>query len=125
MRPADAFAIGLDHSTIPMPIGAEEEARAFYGGVLQFPEVPKPPTLIVNGGVWYQFEDGRQLHLQVEEPFAPMANPHPAFRVERIEAFAQAILDAGFRVEWDDRLLPRRRFYTFDPFGNRLEMIEP
>lgn len=124
MEPS-AYCLGLDHSTIPLPPGKEDEARDFFGRVLGFPEVPKPPSLIVNGGVWYQFDDGRQLHLQVEEPFAPMANPHPAFRVRKIDELAATVQAAGYRVEWDERLLPRRRFYTFDPFGNRLEMIEP
>lgn len=119
-----SFALGLDHTTIPMPPGEESSVRAFYGDLLHFPEVPKPPTLIIHGGVWYQFADGTQLHLQVQEPFLPMDPPHPAFRIDRLDELAAVVLENGFRVEWDEALSPRRRFYTFDPFGNRLEMME-
>lgn len=120
-----SFATGLDHTTIPLPKGKEDVARAFYGDLLGFPEVPKPATLIIHGGVWYQFDDGLQLHLQVQEPFEPMTHPHPAFRVPDLDGLAKVLKEAGFRVEWDKALLPRRRFYTFDPFGNRLEMMAP
>jgi len=118
------YAVGLDHTTIPMPPGEEAKVRAFYGDLLRFPEAPKPPTLIIHGGVWYQFADGTQLHLQVQSPFDPMDPPHPAFRIQNLEVLADILIDKGYKVEWDEALLPRRRFYTFDPFGNRLEMME-
>ncbi len=28
-------------------------------------------------------------------------------------------------ARWDEGLAPRRRFYGEDPFGNRVEFIEP
>lgn len=118
------YALGLDHTTIPMPARQESTVRAFYGDLLRFPEVPRPPTLIIHGGVWYQFADGTQLHLQVQEPFAPMDPPHPAFRIQNLDELGAILTNNGYRVDWDEALLPRRRFYTFDPFGNRLEMME-
>lgn len=119
-----SFAVGLDHATIPMPAGAEGRVRTFFGSILCLSEVPKPATLIRNGGVWYEFEDGRQLHLQVEDDFRPLERPHPAIRVQNIDRLALALEEAGYGIEWDKALAPRRRFYTRDPFGNRLEMIE-
>ena len=35
------------------------------------------------------------------------------------------LLDAGVTVADDDPLDGRRRVYVDDPFGNRLELIEP
>jgi hypothetical protein len=32
---------------------------------------------------------------------------------------------AGERVEWDDSVPGVRRFYTADPWGNRLELLAP
>lgn len=37
-----------------------------------------------------------------------------------------AVLEAeGYSVSWDDALAPRRRSYGEDPFGNRIEFLEP
>jgi hypothetical protein len=73
--------------------------------------------------VW--FESGaQQLHLGVEEPFAPARKAHPALRVrdvETLESLAKRLGD----VRWDSDLPGFRRFYTDDPFGNRLELLAP
>jgi hypothetical protein len=38
-------------------------------------------------------------------------------------ALARTLEDAGAPVTWDDGVPGVRRFYTADPFGNRLEVI--
>jgi hypothetical protein len=43
----------LEHVQLAMPPGGEALARAFYGGVLEIPEIPKPPDLAKRGGCWY------------------------------------------------------------------------
>jgi len=89
--------------------------RAFYGGVLGMREVEKPPALAARGGVWFE-----QLHVGVEEGFAPARKAHPAFRVDDLDALAARIGD----VQWDEAIPGVRRFYAHDPFGNRLEFLE-
>ena len=61
----------------------------------------------------------------VEEPFAPAHKAHPAFRVPaaELDELAKRLESAGERVEWDDSLPDVRRFYTADPWGNRLELL--
>jgi hypothetical protein len=44
----------LDHVQLAMPPGRENEARAFYEGVLGIPEVAKPDHLATRGGAWFQ-----------------------------------------------------------------------
>src|SRR6187551_1574155 len=92
--------VELDHVQIAAPPGCEAEARRFYGGVLGLEEVEKPEPLRARGGVWFRAGD-RQLHVGVEQDFAPARKAHPAFRVseEELERLA-AELDA----EWDDSL---------------------
>lgn len=114
---------GLDHVQLAMPAGGVDEARAFYGLVLGLREIAKPTALAGRGGVWFALDDGRQLHLGVETPFAPAAKAHPALMTNDIDAVASALAAAGWAVAWDDALAPRRRFYTADPFGNRVEVI--
>jgi catechol 2,3-dioxygenase-like lactoylglutathione lyase family enzyme len=104
----------LDHVQVAAPAGGEEAARAFYGGVLGLQEVEKPEALRARGGVWFE-----QLHVGVEEGFAPARKAHPAFAVDDLDALAARIGD----VQWDDAIPGTRRFYANDPFGNRLEFL--
>jgi len=75
--------------------------------------------------VWFALGDGRQLHIGVEEPSAPARKAHPAFRLpaEELDELASRLEAAGKRLEWDDSLPGIRRFYTADPWGNRLELL--
>ena len=78
-----------------------------------------------RGGVWFALASGGQLHVGVEEPFTPARKAHPAFRLtaEELDGLASRLETAGERVEWDDSLPGVRRFYTADPWGNRLELL--
>jgi hypothetical protein len=112
---------GLDHVQIAIPRGSEDVAREFYGGILRLEEIEKPAVLKSRGGVWYQLGDGRQLHLGIEEPFSPGKKAHPCFAVRSLDELAK-LLDQNTRpVTWDEAIAPARRFYSEDPFGNRLE----
>jgi catechol 2,3-dioxygenase-like lactoylglutathione lyase family enzyme len=116
---------GLDHVQLAMPRGGEARARAYFGGVLGLEELEKPQALARRGGVWFLLADGRQIHLGVEEPFRPSEKAHPAFVCAALDDLAQGLRQRGHPVRWDDELAPRRRFYSEDPFGNRLEFLVP
>ncbi len=114
--------LALDHVQLALPTGGEEAARAFYGTLLELPEVEKPEPLKSRGGVWFSGPDFG-LHLGVETPFAPAKKAHPAFRVEDLEALCNRLNGADVEVVWDTALPDVRRFYVADPFGNRLEFL--
>ena len=78
-----------------------------------------------RGGAWFALAGGGQLHVGVEDPFAPARKAHPAFGVApaELDELAQRLESAGERVEWDESLPGVRRFYTADPWGNRLELL--
>jgi catechol 2,3-dioxygenase-like lactoylglutathione lyase family enzyme len=116
---------GLHHVQLAAPEGCEGAARAFYGGLLELPEVPKPAPLLARGGVWFELADGRELHLGIERPFAPALKAHPALLVDSrasLEALATALSAAGHEPRWDQDLPGVMRFYVDDPFGNRVEL---
>lgn len=115
--------IGLDHVQLAMPPGEEETARVFYGSLLGLPEVAKPAGLAGRGGCWFE-NDGAIVHLGVQQNFVPAAKAHPAFIVTDLDALAGRLAAAGYKVVWDDALPGRKRFHTFDPFGNRLEFMQ-
>jgi catechol 2,3-dioxygenase-like lactoylglutathione lyase family enzyme len=115
---------GIDHVQLAMPPGKESEARAFYEGVLGIPEVPKPHNLVKRGGCWFERESLR-IHLGVENDFRPARKAHPALLVEDLSALTAAIEKAGYTCKTDEPLEGYNRIYVDDPFGNRIELLEP
>ncbi|HXG25499.1 MAG TPA: VOC family protein [Candidatus Binatia bacterium] len=114
---------GIDHVLLSIPRGGEDRARAFYGGVLGLREVPKPPPLDTHGGCWFT-APGVDIHVGVEEPFRPARKAHVALVVEDLDGLRAALEAAGAEVQDDDAPIGVRRFYAFDPFGNRLELVD-
>ena len=114
---------GLHHVAIPYPVGADAKALAFYGGILGLTKLDKPAGLQRDGGLWFGLADGRQIHLQADPQFTPLTRPHPAFACEDIEAIAAKLAEAGHSPRWDERWDGVKRFFTHDPFGNRLEFV--
>jgi catechol 2,3-dioxygenase-like lactoylglutathione lyase family enzyme len=116
--------VALDHVQLAMPAGREDEARAFYAGVLGLTEQVKPENLARRGGVWFAKGD-LKIHLGVEAGFRPARMAHPAFRVKNLAELRARCKAAGYPTV-DDELLPGyERFYVHDPFGNRIECLEP
>jgi catechol 2,3-dioxygenase-like lactoylglutathione lyase family enzyme len=109
---------------LAMPSGREADARAFYEGVLGITEVPKPPNLAKRGGCWF-VRGELKLHLGVESDFRPARKAHPALLVENLAALKTRIEAAGYPVRTDESLPGYNRIYVEDPFGNRIELIEP
>jgi catechol 2,3-dioxygenase-like lactoylglutathione lyase family enzyme len=115
--------VGIDHVQLAMPPGREPEARAFYAGLLGVPEIPKPPELARRGGAW--FENGAvKLHLGIEADFHPARKAHPALLVRGLRALVERLREAGVQVV-EDPMEGHDRVYVADPFGNRLELMEP
>jgi catechol 2,3-dioxygenase-like lactoylglutathione lyase family enzyme len=113
--------LGFDHVQVAAPPGCEEEARAFYGGLLGMSELPKPEPLRARGGVWFQAGE-QQLHVGVEEPFAPARKAHPGLVVSDLAAMRSRFRDEAVTYEDDDAIADTERLYVHDPFGNRLEL---
>jgi catechol 2,3-dioxygenase-like lactoylglutathione lyase family enzyme len=114
----------LDHVQLAMPPGGEGRAREFYQGLLGIPEVPKPPDMAKRGGCW--FESGElKVHLGVEPEFRPAHKAHPAFIVSELVALVAQFRSAGSPVTEDHCLQGYYRVFVHDPFGNRIELMEP
>ena len=114
----------IEHVQLAMPAGREADARHFYADILGIPEQRKPPNLAARGGCW--FERGTlKLHLGVEADFRPARKAHPAFIVKDLPALETALRAEGFTVKGDEPLEGYRRIFVDDPFGNRLELMEP
>jgi catechol 2,3-dioxygenase-like lactoylglutathione lyase family enzyme len=114
----------VHHVQVAIPAGEERRARDFYGGVLGLTELPKPANLAARGGVWFAIGH-RQLHLGVDADFRPARKAHPAFLVRDLALLLERCRHARVRVVDDEPLAGFRRAYVADPFGNRIELLEP
>lgn len=117
------YITGVDHVQLAMPVGAEERARQFYSGVLGLAEIPKPAVLAVRGGVWFQCGQA-QLHLGADPSFQAAKKAHPALTVADFDALAAMLQQRGVALQPEDVVGGRRRATVFDPFGNRVELIQ-
>ena len=113
----------IDHIQLAMPKGQERAAIAFYGGLLGLQEIEKPESLRGRGGVWFAI-GSRQVHLGVQEDFRPATKAHPAFLVDDLARLRDALRAQGFPTLPDEPLPGYERFFSRDPFGNRLEFLK-
>jgi catechol-2,3-dioxygenase len=118
-------AVRLDHVQIAAPPRSEAAAREFFGSLLGLTEIQKPADLAARGGVWFVLTNG-QLHVGVTEPFRAATKAHPALALESVQelqALAARLAEHGFAVEWDASIPSVHRFFTTDPWGNRIEFM--
>jgi catechol 2,3-dioxygenase-like lactoylglutathione lyase family enzyme len=113
---------GIDHVQLAAPPGCEHAARAFFGGLLGLEEVEKPEPLRARGGAWFR-AGAQQLHVGVEEGFAPSRKAHPAFTVAQYDVLLRRLRAAGVDVTEDSAIPGVRRCHVFDPWGNRIELL--
>jgi len=121
----DGRVAGLHHIQLAMPQGEEEAALKFYGYMLGLEQISKPPELAPRGGVWFRGVN-LELHLGIEDGFRPATKAHPAFLVDGLDQLLARLDTAGIRIVEDEvQLAGFHRVYVRDPFGNRIELIEP
>ena len=114
--------VGLDHVQLAMPEGGEGKARGFFCDLLGMTEIPKPTNLSPNG---YWFESGSaSLHVGVDPDFRPATKAHPALLVDDLAVLRARLMVAGCDTKDDKSVAGYARFFTVDPFGNRIEIMQ-
>lgn len=116
--------LALHHVQLAMPEGGEPAARRFYAGLLGIPEVPKPAHLAARGGCWFE-RDALKIHLGIERDFRPATKAHPALVVTDLAGLIRALAEAGHDPAEGEPLAGWTHCYVADPFGNRIELMEP
>ena len=126
---ASGSLLAIDHVQLTIPVGDEhlEAARRCYVEAFGLREIEKPEPLRPRGGLWFEGGDassGRsfQVHLGIEEQLE--TRRHPAFVTDDLAALRARCEAAGLRIVEDVPLAGRERFHVFDPFGNRIEMLQ-
>ena len=116
--------LAIHHAQITIPKGAEDDARAFYCGLLGLNEIPKPDELAGRGGFWLEVGD-RQVHIGTEdnvERETTMA--HVAYLVENIDNWRRVLGESNIGIVEGIAIPGYQRFEFRDPFGNRVEFLE-
>lgn len=119
----DFALLAIHYVQLAIPRDGEQQSRSFWGAVLGMRELDKPPVLAAGGGCWFR-SGNLEVHLGVEKPFAPARKAHPGLRVDGLRALARRLEQAGYPVTWDAQFPGYDRFYSADPFGNRLEFLQ-
>ena len=115
----------IDHVQLAMPRNGEALARQFYGGLLGLEELAKPANLAARGGLWFAC-GALQVHLGVDGDFRAAKKAHPALRVRNLGELRAALETAGCAIKFDpEPVAGVERFFTEDPFGNRIEFVAP
>ena len=114
----------VHHAQISIPVGKEDEARAFYCGVLGLQEIPKPESLAGRGGFWVELDD-QQIHFGTEDGVErAKTKAHVAYLVDDLQHWRQRLTDNGCSVNDGIPIPGYDRFEFRDPFGNRVEFLE-
>ncbi|MEP5729636.1 MAG: VOC family protein [Sulfitobacter sp.] len=113
----------IHHVQLAMPAGKETDARQFYAQALGLDEVGKPANLAKRGGCW--FEQGSvRVHLGIDPEFHPAKKAHPAFIVNDLGVMRERLKQEGYTIKDDAPLAGFTRAFVYDPFGNRIELME-
>lgn len=117
--------IGIDHLMLTIPLDAEVEGRRFYEDVLGLAEIPKPTSLQGRGGFWLRLGNCT-LHIGTEDGMERYkTKAHIAFIVVGLTQWQEKLEKAGIVPLPSIPIPGYNRFEIRDPFGNRLEFIEP
>ena len=115
--------LNIDHVQIAIPVASEDRARAFYSSILGFTEIDKPRQMEERKSIWF-VAGAVSLHLGIEPDFSPAKRAHPAFVVGGLDKILADCERAGISTKPDISFNGFRRVHVFDPFGNRLELME-
>jgi len=115
----------LNHVQITIPKGAEAQGRAFYCDMLGLSEIGKPASLESMGGFWVQVGD-MQVHVGTEDGVdRNKSKAHVAYQVDNLASWRAKLESNGIQTGNSIPIPGYDRFEIRDPFGNRVEFIQP
>jgi catechol 2,3-dioxygenase-like lactoylglutathione lyase family enzyme len=108
-----------------MTLGGNDTARAFYIETLGLVEITPPEVLGTEKFVWLSVgEGGHEIHMFTEDPHDKSPGLHVCIQVDDQQAVREKLEQAGYETSDTDVIPNRPRFFTRDPFENRVEITE-
>jgi catechol 2,3-dioxygenase-like lactoylglutathione lyase family enzyme len=110
----------LDHVTVTAPEELEEEVLGFYENFLGLRRLEKPEGSRTAGGRFALGES--ELHVS-RDSHNPPPVAHIAITVKDFAQVVQHLRASGFHIEQARPIAGRKRCFTRDPAGNRIEIV--
>lgn len=111
--------LGLDHVDVTAPVELEAEVVEWYQSCLGLTRIKKPEGTRPKGA-WFELGPD-ELHVSVDEHNPPQT-AHVGIVVDDYELVIRHLREFGCHIEQASAIPGRRRFYTRDPAGNRIEI---
>lgn len=111
----------VDHFHVCVPHERLEEARKFYAEVVGLQEIFRP-DVFGAAGHWFEISNV-QLHIGVEAAL-PRSIRHTALEVKDVNIAKAHLKRHGVEISEEAVIPGRERFSFFDPFGNRMELLQ-
>ena len=112
--------VALEHVSVTSPADLEEEVVAWYRDLLGLEEMDKPEGTR-SKGAWFRIGE-QQVHITIDE-HNPSREAHFGLVVDDFGDVVERLRAAGCHIEQASPIPGRKRFYTRDPAGNRIEII--
>src|SRR5688572_28245977 len=123
--PTPGPILRFHHAQITVAASDLEAARLFYRDVLGLSEIAKPAALQSRGGLWLAAGE-HQLHIGIEENVHRLATKaHIAYQVADLAYWKTHLERSGITILDSVPIPGFARFEFRDPFGNRVELIQP
>lgn len=110
----------LEHVSVTSPEDLEDEVTGWYRDLLGLEEMQKPSGTRARGA-WFRIGE-QQVHVTIAEHNPPKVS-HFGIVVDDFSEVVERLRAAGCHLEQAATIPGRRRFYTRDPAGNRVEII--
>ncbi len=111
--------LGLDHVNVTAPEELEEDVVNWYQGCLGLERVHKPEGTRPKGA-WFRLGN-QELHVSIDEHNPPQ-RAHLGIIVDDFDTVIAKLRGSGCHLEQASTIPGRRRCYTRDPAGNRIEV---
>ena len=113
--------LALEHVSITSPEDLEDDVVSWYRDTLGLEQMDKLEGAR-DKGAWFRIGD-QQVHVQVDEHNPPKVS-HFGLVVDDFEEVVSRLRAGGHHIEQARPMSGRKRFFTRDPAGNRIEIIK-
>lgn len=110
-----------DHINICVTPEQLEDAGKFYQEVIGLKPIDRPDVFGAPGH-WFRLADV-ELHIGIE-PAKPRSLQHCAFEVDDLGSAEKYLKENGVEIVEEAVIPGRSRFTFYDPFGNRIELLQ-
>lgn len=117
----DGYSVlGVNHVTVTAPEDLEDETVEWYDSCLGLEPIDKPEGTDARGG-WFK-AGAQEIHISIDQ-HNPHHAAHFALVVSDFDETIERLRSANCHLEQARPIPGRKRCFTRDPAGNRIELM--